>query len=204
MASRSGVHGPALPRERVSDVQDVLLEGLNPWFGRARLNARPRLWFSTAVLRPWLGFKAQQVRPGGCRHGAVTPPAARPVGPRGVARLAKPLVRRHRREWEAGDTGARRVWATAGAARRDQGSGAPGGLTGAALGWLDPHDLLWGGPARDPRAVPVAAWAHAAARERLMVGRQMRIVRHGQGPAARPDQLGMAVVGITGLMTDNQ
>jgi hypothetical protein len=37
-----------------------------------------------------------------------------------------------------------------------------------------------------------------------MVGRQMRIVRHGQGPAAWPDQLGMAVVGITGLMTDDQ
>jgi hypothetical protein len=75
---------------------------------------------------------------------------------------------------------------------------------GTGLGWLDPHDLLWVVPAHDPRAVTVDVRAHAAAGEGITDGRRVRIVRDGQGPAARTDQLEMAVVGITGLMTDNQ
>jgi hypothetical protein len=227
-------------------------------FGLARLNAQPSLWFSPAALLPLIGFKAQQVRHGGCQRGAVTQPAARPVGPSGVASLAKPLVRLNVQELDAWDTVAIRALATAegfgaqgmglvdgtdletterytgcgqvtrharledqprrgheievavdgwhvlrlidpdtpmplavqvgpmdahetpwtwavviqarahlaGAARLDQVICAQGCLTGTALGWLDPHDLLWVVPARDHRAVTVEAWAHAAARER--------------------------------------
>jgi hypothetical protein len=77
MALLAGVHGMATQREWVSDVQDVLPEGLKTVFARLCMNARPSLASSAEALMSLLAFNAQQVRHGG----AVTQPAARPIGP---------------------------------------------------------------------------------------------------------------------------
>jgi hypothetical protein len=58
-------------------------------------------------------------------------------------------------------------------------------------------------PAQDTLAVPAAARAPAAAGDGLTRGRRGPTSRHGPGRAARPTRREIAVVGSTGLTTDD-
>jgi len=53
-------------------------------------------------------------------------------------------------------------------------------------------------------AVTEDARAQATAGEEMTVGRRVHTVRHGQGSPAGTERLETAVVGITGLTTDDQ
>jgi hypothetical protein len=75
---------------------------------------------------------------------------------------------------------------------------------GPALGWLDHHGLTCVVPAKANMAVTVDARAPAAAGEGVTVGRRVHTVHHGQGQTAWTERRETKVVGITGLITDDQ
>jgi hypothetical protein len=70
--------------------------------------------------------------------------------------------------------------------------------------WLDQQRMTLVVPATDHMAGTADARAQAAAGEDITVGRRVHPVRHGQGRAAWTERLDPAVVGITGLTTDDQ
>jgi hypothetical protein len=75
---------------------------------------------------------------------------------------------------------------------------------GADLWWLDQHGITFVVPAKTTMAVTVDARAQAAAGEGITVGRRVHTVRHGQGRTASTERRETEVVGITGLITDDQ
>lgn len=79
-----------------------------------------------------------------------------------------------------------------------------GVLAGTALWGLEPHGLRLVVPATDDMAVTTDARALAAVGDGLAVGHRVHPTRHGQGRAAWSERLETEVVGITGLMTDDQ
>lgn len=79
-----------------------------------------------------------------------------------------------------------------------------GFLDGTTLWWLDQQGITFVVPAKTAMAVTADARAQAAAGEELTVGRRVHTVRHGQGRAAWTERRETAVVGITGLTTDDQ
>jgi len=92
----------------------------------------------------------------------------------------------------------------AGHARRHQVVVDRGFWDGVALWWLAPQGLLCVVPAQENLAVTLDAQAQAAVGEGVPVGRRVHTVRHGQGKTAWSERLETAVVGITGLTTDDQ
>jgi hypothetical protein len=92
----------------------------------------------------------------------------------------------------------------AGVARRQQVLFAQGFGDGPTRWWLDQHAVTCVVPAKAALAVTADARAQAAAGEERPVGRRAPTGRHGQGQTARPERLEPAVVGITGLTTDDQ
>jgi hypothetical protein len=92
----------------------------------------------------------------------------------------------------------------AGVARRQQVVCAQGCLAGTTRWWLDQHEGTCVVPAQAHLAVTADARAQAAAGEESTGGRRAHTVRHGQGKTARTERLETAVVGITGLTTDDQ
>jgi hypothetical protein len=79
-----------------------------------------------------------------------------------------------------------------------------GVLEGTTLWWLDPQESTCVVPATTHLAVTAEARAQAAADEGLTVGRRVPTIRPGQGKRARTERLETAVVGMTGLTTDDQ
>jgi hypothetical protein len=79
-----------------------------------------------------------------------------------------------------------------------------GFLAGVDRWWLDQHGLLFVVPAKDNMAVTIDARAQAAAGDGVTTGRRAHTGRHGQGRTAWTERLETAVVGITGLTTDDQ
>jgi Transposase DDE domain len=79
-----------------------------------------------------------------------------------------------------------------------------GFLDGTTLWWLAQHAVTFVVPAKANMAVTADARAQTAAGEEVAVGRRAHTVRHGQGKTARTERLETAVVGITGLTTDDQ
>jgi hypothetical protein len=75
---------------------------------------------------------------------------------------------------------------------------------GADLWWWDQRGLLCVVPAQANMAVTADARAQAAAGEEITPARRVYTVRHGQGHTASTERLETAVVGITGLTTDDQ
>jgi hypothetical protein len=75
---------------------------------------------------------------------------------------------------------------------------------GPTLGWLDQQGLRGVAPAKAKMAVTADAHAQAAAGEGVTVGRRVHTVRPGPGRMARTTRLETAVVGLTGLTTDDQ
>jgi hypothetical protein len=69
--------GAAIPRALVPAVPEGVRAGLQTWWGITRRQARPPWWGSDAAVRPWVGGKAPQGRPG---------PAARAVALAGAGR----------------------------------------------------------------------------------------------------------------------
>jgi hypothetical protein len=114
MALLSDVHGTAIQRERVPFVPYVLRDRLKTLFGMESIKALPALLCSAAALMPWVGFKAQHVRQGGCPRGAVKRQGKRAPGPICPDPLAKHLVKWKVRALEAVGQGAIRAWAKAG------------------------------------------------------------------------------------------
>jgi hypothetical protein len=108
------VHGTAIQREMVPDVQYVLLYGLKTLFGLESMNALPALLFSDEALMQLVGFNAQQVRHGVCQRGAATRQGERPPGPICPDTLAKNIVKWNLRQLEAVFNGAIRALAQAG------------------------------------------------------------------------------------------
>ena len=78
-----------------------------------------------------------------------------------------------------------------------------GFLDGTDLWWLDQQGITFVVPAKANMAVTADARAQAAA-QGITIGRRVHTVRHGQGRAARTEQLETEVVGITGLTTYDQ
>ena len=78
-----------------------------------------------------------------------------------------------------------------------------GCVDGTTLWGLDQPGLRLVVPAQQDMAVTADARAPAAAGEDLTVGRRVHTVRHGQGKKAWRARLETAVVGITGLTTDD-
>jgi len=74
---------------------------------------------------------------------------------------------------------------------------------GTDLWWLDQQGLTFVVPAKTHMAVTADARAQATAGEGITRGRRVHTVRHGQGRTARSERLETAVVGITGLTTDD-
>jgi Transposase DDE domain len=79
-----------------------------------------------------------------------------------------------------------------------------GFLDGPTLWWLDQQEISCVVPAKTNMAVTVDARAQAAAGTDITVGRRVHTGRHGQGRTAWTERLETAVVGITGLTTDDQ
>ena len=75
---------------------------------------------------------------------------------------------------------------------------------GTEVWWLDEPGRLCVVPANTTLAVTVEARAHAAAGAGRCRGCRVQTVRHGPGKTARTERLTTAVVGITGLTTDDQ
>ncbi len=75
-------------------------------------------------------------------------------------------------------------------------------LAGTDLWWLAQQGIRVVGPAKEHRAVTADARALAAAGEGGTVGHRVHLGRHGQGRTASREWLEPAVVGITGLTTD--
>jgi hypothetical protein len=75
-------------------------------------------------------------------------------------------------------------------------------LAGTDLWWLEQHGLLFVVPATDNMGGTADARALAAAGEGVTVGRRVHTVRHGQGRGAWSERWETAVVGSTGLTTD--
>ena len=75
---------------------------------------------------------------------------------------------------------------------------------GADLWWLAPPGRLWVVPATANMTVTAEARAHAAAGPELTRARRVPTVRPGQGTTASTARLATAVVGLTGLTTDDQ
>ena len=92
----------------------------------------------------------------------------------------------------------------AGAARLSKVVCEKGGWAGTDLGWLDPPGLRCAVPAQAQMAVTAVARAQAAAGEGLTRGRRVHTVRQGPGKTAWTARQATAVVGITGLTTDEQ
>jgi hypothetical protein len=114
MALLEKVHGTAIQRAMLPDVQYILLDGLKTLLGMKRMKALPALLCSDEALMPWVGFKAQQVRHGVCQRGAAKRQGAREPGPIGPETLAQPIVRLHLRELESVCHGALQALARAG------------------------------------------------------------------------------------------
>jgi len=91
----------------------------------------------------------------------------------------------------------------AGHARRHKVVCAKGWLDGVDRWCLDQHGLLVVVPATDHLAVTIDAQAQAAVGAGVTMGRRAHTVRHGQGRAAWIERLETAVVGITGLTTED-
>ena len=79
-----------------------------------------------------------------------------------------------------------------------------GCLAGTDRWWLDQHGLRLVVPAKTPLTGTVDARAQAPAGEGMTVGRLVHTVRHGPGQPASTARLETAVVGMTGLTTDDQ
>jgi hypothetical protein len=77
-----------------------------------------------------------------------------------------------------------------------------GFLDGVELGWWDQHGITVGVPAKENLAVTVDAQAQAAVGEGVTIGPRVHTVRHGPGTTAGSERLETAVVGMTGLTTD--
>jgi Transposase DDE domain len=77
-----------------------------------------------------------------------------------------------------------------------------GFLDGTTLWWLDQQGIRFVVPAKANMAVTADARALAAAGEGVTVGHRVHTVRHGQGHGAWTARLEPAVVGITGLTSD--
>jgi hypothetical protein len=111
MALPEDVHGTAIQRGILPDVQNILLYGLKTLFGMKNMNALPALLFSDEALMPCVGFNAQQVRNRLCRRGASKWQEAQEPGPICPKTMAKQIVRLNLRELESVLNGA--IWAVA-------------------------------------------------------------------------------------------
>jgi len=69
---------------------------------------------------------------------------------------------------------------------------------------LNQHGVTFVVPAKAKMAVVAEARAQAVASEELAVGRRVHTMRHGQGRTAWTERLETEVVGIAGLMSDDQ
>jgi hypothetical protein len=78
-----------------------------------------------------------------------------------------------------------------------------GFLDGTTRWWLDQHAVTFVVPAKAHMAVTADAQAQAAAGAAITVGRRVHPMRHGQGRTAWTARLETAVVGLTGLTTDD-
>jgi hypothetical protein len=114
MALLEAVHGPAIQREMVPYVHDILLSGLKTLVGLESMNALPPLLVSDAAVMQLVGFNAQQVRRGVCQRGAAKRQGERTPGPIGPDTLAKQSVKWNLRDREAVFQGAVRALAKAG------------------------------------------------------------------------------------------
>jgi hypothetical protein len=79
-----------------------------------------------------------------------------------------------------------------------------GCVDGTDLWWLDQPGRRFVVPAQTHMTVTVDARAQATAGEGMTVGRRVPTVRHGPGKTASTARLETAVVGMTGLTTDDQ
>ncbi len=95
------VPGAAIQRAMVPYVQEVLLDGLQTWFGIKSMKALPPWLCSAEAVMPWVGCKAQPGRPGICQRGATKRQGERAPGPIGPDTLAKQIVTWHVRDREA-------------------------------------------------------------------------------------------------------
>ena len=87
------VRGKGIQREMVPMVQSAVLYGLKTLFGIESMNALPELLFSDEASMRLVGFKAQQVRHGVCRHGMANRQGPRQEGPICPDALANNLVK---------------------------------------------------------------------------------------------------------------
>jgi hypothetical protein len=92
----------------------------------------------------------------------------------------------------------------AGAGRRHKVSCDQGVLAGSTRWWLNPPGVTVVVPATTPLAVVAEARAQAVASAALALARRVPTVRHGPGRTAWTEGLETAVVGMTGLTSDDQ
>jgi hypothetical protein len=109
-----GVQGKALQRAMVPVVPYLLLDGLKPLCGIARMHALPALLCSDEALMPLVGCNAPQVRHGVCQRGAAKRQHPRPEGPLCPDTLAHHSVPLHVRDLAAWFNGTMRALAKAG------------------------------------------------------------------------------------------
>jgi hypothetical protein len=114
MALREEVHGVAIQRAMVADVQSVLRSGLKTRFGMDRMNALPARLCSDEALMQLVGLNAPPVRQGLGQRGATTRPGERTPGPSSPATVANHIVQLNRRDLAWVFKGAMRAVAKAG------------------------------------------------------------------------------------------
>jgi hypothetical protein len=106
--------GAAMDRVMGPFVQDVVLDGRKTLCGLERLHALPALWCREEARLRLVGFKAPQVRPGGCHRGRTKRPGERTPGPIGPETVAHNRVPCHWRALAAVCNGVVRALAKAG------------------------------------------------------------------------------------------
>jgi hypothetical protein len=111
---REEIRGIAMHRGLVPFVQYLWRYGLKALLGMKRLNALSARLFSEEAVMRVVGFKAQQVREGGCQRGRPKRQSQRSLGPICPDTLAQNMVQCHVRDLDTLCHGVIRALAQAG------------------------------------------------------------------------------------------